>query len=59
MESQTEFETLFNDSINNVDMTPGSILTAKVIEIGDDYVVINAGSNTRYNRRWIRRNYNV
>ncbi len=43
MESQTEFETLFNDSINNVDMTPGSILTAKVIEIGDDYVVINAG----------------
>ena len=32
-----------NDSINNVDMTPGSILTAKVIEIGDDYVVINAG----------------
>ena len=43
MESQTEFETLFNDSINNVDMTPGSLLTANVIEIGDDYVVINAG----------------
>ena len=43
MEAQTEFETLFQDSMSKVDMTPGSIVTATVIEIRDDYVVINAG----------------
>jgi len=43
METQTEFETLFQDSVSNIDMTPGSIVTAKVIEIRDDFVVINAG----------------
>jgi len=43
MESQSEFEVLFHDSISNIDMTPGSIVTATVIEIRDDYVVINAG----------------
>ena len=43
MVAQTEFETLFNDSMSNVDMTPGSIVSAKVIEIRDDYVIINAG----------------
>ena len=43
MEPQSEFEVLFHDSMNNVDMTPGSIVTATVIEIRDDYVVINAG----------------
>ena len=43
METQTEFETLFQDSISKIDMTPGSIVTAKVIEIRDDFVVINAG----------------
>ena len=43
MESQSEFEVLFHDSMSNIDMTPGSIVTAIVIEIRDDYVVINAG----------------
>ena len=43
MEAQSEFEVLFHDSMSNVDMTPGSIVTAKVIEIRNDYVVINAG----------------
>ena len=43
METQTEFETLFQDSMSKIDMTPGSIVTAKVIEIRDDFVVINAG----------------
>ena len=43
METQTEFETLFQDSVSKIDMTPGSIVTAKVIEIRNDFVVINAG----------------
>ena len=43
MESQSEFEVLFHDSMSNIDMTPGSIVTATVIEIRNDYVVINAG----------------
>ena len=43
MEPQSEFEILFNDSMDKLDMTPGSIVTATVIEIRNDYVVINAG----------------
>jgi small subunit ribosomal protein S1 len=43
MEPQSEFEVLFHDSMSNVNMTPGSIVTATVIEIRNDYVVINAG----------------
>ena len=43
MEAQSEFEILFNDSMDKLDMTPGSIVTATVIEIRNDYVVINAG----------------
>ena len=43
MESQSEFEVLFHESMSNVDMTAGSIVTATVIEIRNDYVVINAG----------------
>ena len=43
MEAQSEFEILFNDSIDKLDMTPGSIVSATVIEIRNDYVVINAG----------------
>ncbi len=41
--SQSEFEILFHDSMNKINMTPGSIVTAKVMEIRNDYVVINAG----------------
>ncbi len=43
MEAQSEFEILFNDSMDKLDMTPGSIVSATVIEIRNDYVVINAG----------------
>ena len=43
IEAQSEFEILFHDSMNKINMTPGSIVTAKVMEIRNDYVVINAG----------------
>ena len=43
MSTQGEFEALFKDSVSKIDMTPGSIVNAKVIEIRDDYVIINAG----------------
>jgi small subunit ribosomal protein S1 len=43
MEAQSEFEILFNDSVAKINMTPGSIVSATVIEIRNDYVVINAG----------------
>ena len=40
---QSEFETLFKDSIKKIDITPGSLVNAEVIEIRNDYIVINAG----------------
>ena len=40
---QSEFETLFKDSMEKIDMTPGSLINAEVIEIRNDYIVINAG----------------
>ena len=40
MEAQSEFEVLFHDSIDKLDMTPGSIVNATVIDIRNDYVVI-------------------
>ena len=43
MEAQSEFEVLFHDSIDKLDMTPGSIVNATVIDIRNDYVVIDAG----------------
>ena len=43
MDSQQEFETLFKDSISKVDMTPGCIIKAEVIDIKDDFVIISAG----------------
>jgi len=43
MEAQSEFEVLFHDSTAKLDMTPGSIVNATVIEIRNDYVVIDAG----------------
>ena len=43
MAAQSEFEILFHDSMDKINMTPGSIVTAKVMEIRNDYVVINAG----------------
>ena len=46
MEAQTEFETLFQDSMSKIDMTPGSIVTATVIFIFYFYDVINDGLNS-------------
>ncbi len=40
---QSEFEVLFKDSVKDIDMTPGSMVNARVIEIRNDYIVINAG----------------
>jgi len=40
---QSEFEVLFENSVKDIDMTPGSMVNAKVIEIRNDYIVINAG----------------
>ncbi len=40
---QSEFELLFKDSVKDIDMTPGSMVSAKVVEIRNDYIVINAG----------------
>ena len=37
------FKELFEQSIANTSMIPGSIIPAKVIEIDDDYVTLNAG----------------
>ena len=40
---QSEFESLFQESIKDIDMTPGSIVNAKVIDIREEFIVISAG----------------
>ena len=40
---QSEFESLFQESIKDIDMTPGSIVNATVIDIREDFIVISAG----------------
>tara|TARA_B100000614_G_scaffold261647_1_gene291872 strand:+ start:1031 stop:2347 length:1317 start_codon:yes stop_codon:yes gene_type:complete len=40
---QSEFEILFKDSVKDIDMTPGSMVNAQVVEIRNDYIIINAG----------------
>ena len=40
---QSEFESLFQESIKDIDMTPGSIVNAKFIDIREDFIVISAG----------------
>ena len=37
------FAELFEESLANVEMRPGAIVTGKVVDINDDYVVVNAG----------------
>lgn len=37
------FKELFEESIANTNMFPGAIIPAKVIEIDDDYITLNAG----------------
>ena len=47
MVAQGEFESLFKGSIDKINITPGSIVNAKVIEIRNDYVIINAGLKSK------------
>ena len=44
---QSEFESLFQESIKDIDMTPGSIVNATVIDIKEDFIVISGDSNLR------------
>ncbi|MGB0663953.1 MAG: 30S ribosomal protein S1 [Pontibacterium sp.] len=37
------FAELFAESLSNVDMTPGSLVTGEVIDIDSDWVTVNAG----------------
>ncbi|HKJ77293.1 MAG TPA: S1 RNA-binding domain-containing protein, partial [Gammaproteobacteria bacterium] len=37
------FAELFEESLANVEMRPGAIVTGKVMDINDDFVVVNAG----------------
>lgn len=37
------FAELFEESLKNVDMAPGSIVTGTVVAIENDYVIVNAG----------------
>ena len=39
MEAQSEFETLFHDSMDKINMTPGSIVNATVIEIRNEFFI--------------------
>ena len=44
---QSEFESLFQESIKDIDMTPGSIVNAKVIDIREDFIIIAQDSNLK------------
>ena len=50
---QSEFESLFQESIKDIDMTPGSIVNATVIDIKEDFIYIdlypNLSLNLKYN----------
>ena len=37
------FKELFEESLHNIDMTPGAIVTGTVVEIDTDWVTVNAG----------------
>ncbi|MES2204062.1 MAG: 30S ribosomal protein S1 [Pseudomonadota bacterium] len=41
--SNTEFSRLFEESLKTFSMVPGTLVTGEVIEITNDYVVVNAG----------------
>ena len=41
--SNTEFARLFEESLKTFSMVPGTLVTGEVIEITNDYVVVNAG----------------
>ncbi|MBD3671149.1 MAG: hypothetical protein HUJ29_10280, partial [Gammaproteobacteria bacterium] len=37
------FAQLFEESLKNAEMQPGSIITGTVVNVGSDYVIVNAG----------------
>jgi len=37
------FAQLFEESLKNAEMRPGSIITGTVVNVGNDYVIVNAG----------------
>ena len=37
------FADLFQESLNTIEMAPGSIVTGTVVEIDNDWVVVHAG----------------
>lgn len=41
--SNTEFSTLFEDSLKTFSMVPGTLISGEVIEITHDFVIVNAG----------------
>lgn len=41
--SHSEFSRLFEESIINMSMTPGTLITGVVIEVTNDYVLVSAG----------------
>lgn len=41
--NNTEFSRLFEDSLKTFSMVPGTLVTGEVIEITNDYVIVNAG----------------
>jgi small subunit ribosomal protein S1 len=41
------FKALFEESTQNEEMTPGSVLQGAVVEIKQDYVVVNVGLKAR------------
>ncbi len=43
MTTQSEFEQLLETNISQLNMTPGEIIPAKVIDIKNDFVITNAG----------------
>ena len=43
MTATTEFEKLLESNISKLNMTPGEIIPAKVIDIKNDFVITNAG----------------
>jgi len=41
--NNTEFSRLFEDSLKTFSMVPGTLVTGEVIEVTNDYVIVNAG----------------
>ena len=47
MATLSEFEELLETNISQLNMTPGEIIPAKVIDIKNDFVITSAGLNQK------------